>query len=216
LFHEKVPGYFIDDVFATMSACPQHIFQILTKRPERMKQHLIEKHYSNRFREDYGYKGPWPLPNVWIGTSVENQETADERIPILLDIPAAIRWLSIEPQLGDIDLQPFFEQWPDHNGVRIVQNSNGVDWVVVGGESGKTSKVVPYCLSWTRNVIHDCRNAGVPLFVKQLGRRPYDIPEDYDGDDWPIWLEYKLKHLKGGDWDEWPDDYLKIREYPEL
>lgn len=130
LFHESVPFEFIDRVFAVMALCPQHTFQILTKRPERMAEYLNRPamtsllaravangpiqfwergshlyHYEfDLTPSGFSWCGQWPLPNVWLGTSVENQAAADERIPHLLRCPAAVRFLSCEPLLGEVDL----------------------------------------------------------------------------------------------------------------
>lgn len=120
LFHENVPDDWIDRVFAVMALCPQHVFQVLTKRPERMRDYLAERQSDwvtrwaaaawrlrpRELRPDGNGQllmrnhAKFPLPNVWLGTSVEDQIRADERIPILLDTPAAVRWVSAEPLLG--------------------------------------------------------------------------------------------------------------------
>ena len=106
LFHEDVPSEFLQKVFTTMMQCPQHTFQVLTKRPERMSLYYLVR---------YGI----PLPNVWLGTSVENQSTFDLRVPHLVECPAAVRFLSIEPMLSEIN----------------IGNLEGIDWVIVGCES---------------------------------------------------------------------------------
>jgi protein gp37 len=110
LFHPAVPDDFIDRVFAVMALCPQHTFQVLTKRPERMRawfdggEHLRMTRCFRNFQHYTKPVGPWPLPNVWLGVSVEDQATADERIPVLLDTPSALCFVSAEPLLGEIDL----------------------------------------------------------------------------------------------------------------
>lgn len=145
LFAEGVPDEWIDQVFAVMALCPQHTFQVLTKRPERMREYLRgerdsrvasrvtdypirDKAMMQRMLREIDDAWPvipegdpewpdglrirrWPLPNVWLGVSVEDQRRADERIPILLDTPAAIRWISAEPLLGPVDLEPWLH-WP--------------------------------------------------------------------------------------------------------
>lgn len=132
LFHENVPDEWIDKIFAVMALCPQHIFQVLTKRSVRMREYLTGRwHFmgydmsvstriastgsdialSKRFKISHHLQG-WPMPNVWLGVSVEDQATANERIPDLLATPAAVRWLSCEPLLGKVDLQSWLE-WPD-------------------------------------------------------------------------------------------------------
>ena len=126
LFHEDVPFDYIDQIFAIMALTPQHTYQVLTKRPERMNQYMMwikDFWYREEKREDeilfasmevaekYKYmENPpalWPLPNVWLGATAENQEQADKRIPILLDTPAALRFVSIEPMLSHIDLTKY-------------------------------------------------------------------------------------------------------------
>lgn len=156
LFHEKVPFNVVDSVFAVMDRCPQHVFQILTKRPERMLD------YCRRINGA-------PLENVWLGVSVEDQKRADERIPLLLRTPAAVHWASLEPLLDSIDL----------SAIRVVQNGTcetkerypGLDWVVVGGESGQSRRQM--AMEHARSLIAQCKAAGVPIFVKQdSGQRP--------------------------------------------
>ena len=134
LFHEGVPDHFIGWVFGVMKGSPRHIFQVLTKRPERMRDYC----------RDIG-----ALPNIWLGVSVENQETADERIPLLLETPAAVRWISCEPLLASV----------------ILRNINRLHWIVVGGESGPRAR--PMLLSWAMDLRYQCRMAGVPFFMKQ-------------------------------------------------
>lgn len=172
LFHPDVPFEFLDSVFATMELAPQHIFQVLTKRPERMRDYMLEirKHRS-------------PLQNVWLGVSVEDQATADERIPLLLDTPAAVRWISAEPLLGPVRLSGLFGLITDDEDVRI-DALNGtfitsryqeeptplgarIDWVVVGGESGPNAR--PMHPQWARDLRDQCAQAGVPFLFKQWG-----------------------------------------------
>lgn len=167
LFHHEVPDEFIVNVCDVIRRRPQHIFQILTKRPKRMKQ--------------FG----WP-DNVWIGVSAENQKEADHRIPHLLETTAAVRFVSAEPLLAPLDLQPFFE-WTNIDGERV---NRGPHWVIVGCETGPKRR--PCDIEWVRDIVEQCRAAGVPVFVKKL---------DIDG---------KVT----GDMDKWPED-LRVREYPE-
>ena len=142
LFHEAGPDEFLDQVFAVMALRPRHVFQCLTKRPERMQRYLNSRaksvEYWERQAREFGYtfkfqwEGevigtcPFPLPNVWLGVSVEDQEAADARIPLLLETPAAIRFLSCEPLLGRIDLR--------------LDQYKRLDWVIVGGESGPRAR----------------------------------------------------------------------------
>ena len=170
LFHEDVPDSFIDKVFAVMALSPQHTFQILTKRPERMRKYFngpfypMSRVHAQLFASWPG-KNPndatpaWPLPNVWLGVSVEDQATADERIPLLLQTPAAIRFVSYEPALGPVDFSrimasrmPWHPPGPPEclhldslkGTVSTIQRAKAVhteqcsplDWIIVGGESG--------------------------------------------------------------------------------
>lgn len=137
LFHRDVPFEFIDKVFGIMQKYYWHTFQVLTKRPERMLQLFSD-----------GYRPP--LPNVWLGTSVEDQASAKKRIPELRKCPAVVRFLSVEPLLERVDL-----------------NLTGIHWVIVGGESGANARPMEH--SWLWHVIEQCKAASVPLFVKQLG-----------------------------------------------
>ncbi len=144
LFHPDVPDWFILKVFETMACCPQHTFQVLTKRPERMAQLL---------------SGRWPLPNVWIGASAENQQRLDERIVHLLDTPATVHFLSLEPVLGPIELGTWF--WSAMNPYHKCH----VEWVIMGGESGPNYR--PDNIDWYKAVRDQCQAAGVPFFLKQ-------------------------------------------------
>lgn len=168
LFHPAVPDEFIDRVFAVMSMCPQHIFQVLTKRPERMLKHPIFSHSGTclwvgvrQEAERMFSKEPGPiskaLPNVWLGVSIEDQKTADVRIPPLLDTPAAVRWISAEPLLGPVRL--------DEHGLH--GGPGQLDWVVVGGESGPEAR--PMHPAWPRSLRDHCASAGVPFLFKQWG-----------------------------------------------
>lgn len=215
LFHEAVPDAFIARVFEMMSFARRHTFQILTKRAARMAALLPTLADQHTAADGSG----WPLPNVWLGVSVENQHFADERIPLLLATPAAVRFISAEPLLGELEIERFLQYEPFHEHYKMTFDHTewrGVDWVIVGGESGHGAR--PVCLSWIRNIVHDCAEAHVPCFVKQLGARPYETTDD-DGADgecrWPIGKELKLKDRKGGDPAEW-SPYLRVRQFPEV
>lgn len=277
---QPVPFEFIDQVFAVMALCPQHTFQVLTKRPERMAEYLatvekagsrldIAEHLAHHapVMEFRNQDGPvdmtpaevlreslrWPLPNAWLGTSVENQATADERIPHLLRCPAAVRWLSMEPLLGAVDwvhvrpvrnceyadpadgccthpdaITPECHPWADCPK----SATPGIAWVVIGGESGPNAR--PFNIAWARSIIEQCKAAGVPVFVKQLGAKPYPLSSCWrcGGEDLapcdgipgrhnPSICNRcestcsRLPNKKGGDPAEWPED-LRVREYPAL
>ena len=148
LFHEKVSNEDIARVFAEMAAAPRHIFQVLTKRAERMRR------WFEWAAEDGPPVDGWPLPNVWIGVSVEDQETAEERLYRLVRTPAAVRFVSAEPLLAPVDLTPWL---------------HGIGWVIVGGESGHGAR--PFQPSWAADIVRQCRSHGIPVFVKQLGSR---------------------------------------------
>lgn len=203
LFAEGVPDEWIDRAFAVMALAPQHTFQVLTKRSARMREYLsaidAEFHASpddlnERFGEHcvklsgdpcsagwFEDHVNWPLPNVWLGVSVEDQARAEERIPDLLATPAAIRWISAEPLLGPVDLlgpehegplsngEPSAEQIAnDPTGWRVVRYGvSRVDWVVAGGESGPGAR--PMHPDWARSLRDQCAAAGVPFFFKQWG-----------------------------------------------
>jgi len=139
LFHDEVPDGFIDYVFATMALAGQHTFQVLTKRPERMQEYVGNRTAENergasfwRLVEGQGYRPAWPLRNVWLGVSAENQRWADERIPLLLDTPAAVPFVSCEPLLGPVNLGTLVYHFPG-------PGHTAIDWVIVGGESGAMS-----------------------------------------------------------------------------
>jgi len=165
LFHEHVTDEQIAAVSAVTVACPRHWFYVLTKRAKRMRE-WFKAHRS------------WPLPNVWLGVTVENQDAAEKRIPLLLETPAALRFLSIEPMLSTIDLSAF-----------IGDSYVGLSWAIIGAESGPRAR--PCDLAWVRSVIGQCKEACIPVFVKQVrinGRLSHD----------PV---------------EWPED-LRVREMP--
>ena len=116
------------------------------------------------------YGNQWPLPNVWLGVSCENQARADERIPILLQIPAAKHWVSIEPMLGAVDFHLPNGNFPKYNALQKWTNgerATGIDWVVLGGETGPGAR--PMHPDWVRSVRDQCQAAGVPFYFKQWG-----------------------------------------------
>lgn len=166
LFAEAVPDEWIDRVFAVMALAPQHTFQCLTKRAARMREYLsaLEARGAGLCRAthrliqgDPGEAPPWPLPNVWLGVSVEDQARADERIPELLATPTAKRFISAEPLLGEIEVL----DWLTGPGFA------GIDWVIAGGESGTGAR--PMRPDWARSLRDQCQAAGVPFFFKQWG-----------------------------------------------
>ena len=141
LFHEEVPFSFIDKVFEIMEACNWHIYQVLTKRPERMLEYATSRYEFNK----------WPA-QVWAGVSIENQYWANQRIPHLREVPAAVRFLSCEPLLKPLTL-----------------DLKDIHWVIVGGESGPKAR--PMKKSWATDIRDQCLATGVPFFFKQWGGR---------------------------------------------
>jgi protein gp37 len=214
LFHEDVTDEFIAKVFAVMAATRQHTFQILTKRHARMRSLLDSESFAHRALDlsDEFFPVPigalphgdtWPLPNVWLGVSVEDQRWAGIRIPALLDTPAAVRFLSCEPLLGPLDVTEWL-----HESVCPIKTEDvcicdpaecevRVDWVICGGESGPGAR--PMDLAWPQSIAKQCAAAGVPVHVKQLGS---------------VWARANGADLKGGDWSLWPEP-LRIRGFPD-
>lgn len=192
LFYEKVPDEWIDRIFAVMALCPQHVFQVLTKRPYRMMAYCrlkstperVSKAVSQIARGEYAFLDNhlradfMPLPNVWLGTSVENQEAANHRLHGLVDTPAAVRWISAEPLLEDTVLFSCDGPLDIYPG----QAKSPIDWVVVGGESGPGHR--PMNPNWARSIQAQCIHHGVRFFMKQMaGKLP--IPPDLMVRQWP-------------------------------
>ena len=200
LFHENLPDESIDRVFAVMETTRHITYQVLTKRAQRMREYLSNWRRAGSLLKEQGRR---PLDNVWIGVSVENQATADERIPELLRTPAAIRFVSYEPALEQVNFTPFLDPVSFSIGLGM---RRGIGWGIIGGESGPGAR--PFDIEWARNTIRQFKAAGVPLFVKQLGARPvWNFPNVSNSE------VAQLKDSKGGDWAEWPAD-LRVREFP--
>jgi protein gp37 len=223
LFHEKL-GWErdIDRVWNVMAACKLHSFLVLTKRAENMRDYVQDWYRRSRVQA---------LQNIWLGVSVEDQATADERIPLLLEAPAAVRFVSYEPALAPV---AFREDWlrgqflecPDETQDESTDPCMGcpgwsgpggdycgavrgphLDWVIVGGESGPRAR--PFDITWAYAALRQCREAGVACFVKQLGARPIQrVPSMND----PAAL-LGVHDRKGGDMAEWPEN-LRVREFP--
>ncbi|MDK2126468.1 DUF5131 family protein [Parachitinimonas caeni] len=154
LFHDDVPESFVQAVFTTMATARQHQFQVLTKRPQRMLA-LLQRWKRNgaTLRSGHGVT----LPNVWLGVSIEDQETADERIPLLLKTPAFMPWVSAEPLLGPVDITPYLSPLDE----------SALKWVVVGGESGPNAR--PMHPDWVKGLRDQCAKERIPFFFKQWG-----------------------------------------------
>lgn len=211
LFHEVVPFDFIDRVFAVAAISPQHRFLMLTKRPERMAEYTRRRPIAQTEEETGGIEAcRWPLPNVWIGTSVEDQRAADARIPHLLRCPAAVRFLSVEPLLGPVDLECVGDGL-DETATAGPRWSSGIHWVIVGGESGPKARRCN--VDWIRGVVRQCSDANVPCFVKQLGSRPIDHKPCLHTPGAIEITPIVLHERKGGDPSEWPED-LRVRQWP--
>lgn len=157
LFHNSVPFEFIEKVMRTIFDKPTHTFLILTKRPQRMKEFFAWLGNPDLAKN---------FPNMWLGVTAENQQLADERIPVLLTIPAAIRFVSIEPMLGPIDfsLVSFkkFQKWVNSN-----ETLYSLDWVICGGETGNNSTVRAMEYKWVIDLMKECQHAKIPFFFKQ-------------------------------------------------
>ncbi|ANC52458.1 hypothetical protein A4249_01415 [Brevundimonas sp. GW460-12-10-14-LB2] len=207
LFHDSVTDDQLDQIFAVMALCPQHVFQILTKRPERMLAYFVRLAESQEALDHMSFlvpqvledaaaridgashgvsfdDTPWPLPNVWLGVSAEDQTRAAERVPTLLRVPAAVHWISAEPLLAPLNLAAIDDQkqdikidalhgkWTAYFPATETERGSGptdsrIDWVVVGGESGQGSR--PMHPNWARDIRDDCAAAGTPFLFKQWG-----------------------------------------------
>lgn len=219
LFHEGVPDEYVAKVFAVMVLTPDHTYQVLTKRHGRMRsllssiafQELVVKETlaiwnkgsSTKLREKVGWlwtidgKMPrtWPLSNVWAGVSAEDQKWADIRIPALLATPAAIRFVSMEPLLGAVDLYPLAPMGTDDPR----ENEDfEIDWIIVGGESGPGSRRMDP--AWVESIRDQCGDLGVSFFFKQAGEA--------------LAREWGLRSRVGKNPDEWPEGYAQ--EFPEV
>lgn len=198
LFHENVPDEWIDRIFAVMALAPQHTFQVLTKRAQRMRRYVSEPTVARRVWDAacevqdtiyalaqhgalWGGEAPWPLRNVWLGVSAETQHWADHRIPHLLETPAAIRFISAEPLLGPLDLEPYLKpvrEWSNVwlNVYPFQYPKHRLDWAIVGGESGRRPRDNDFEEN-ARAILAQCEAAGAAFFGKQnVGKKP--LPAD--------------------------------------
>lgn len=226
LFHKDVPDDFIWSVFDIMAKCPEHTFQILTKRPERMEEMLSGRYWRDlgtpkkpffaRIIKGEEREGDVPfLPNVWLGTSVENQNAADERVRHLLETPAAVRFLSCEPLLGPVDLE-FTVQFehPDNEGYGALA-IKGIDWIIAGGESGPNAR--PMHSDWVEGLRDQCEEYRVPFFFKQWGEWvPFNQTDTFPGHKtesinmgnitcWRVGKKKAGRLLDGQEWNQFPD-----------
>ncbi|MBD6620016.1 phage Gp37/Gp68 family protein [Komarekiella sp. 'clone 1'] len=230
LFHANVPFEWIDQVMAVVALCPQHTFQVLTKRPERALEYFSQpklwvkwyeaakEHLRCEIGEKFGglinlqqyfIEQPFPLPNLWLGISTENQAMADKRIPILLQIPAAVRFLSCEPLLENIQLSAIADSNWQHNlswhpgqPMGTIDPLPQLSWVILGGESGPGSR--PCHIEWLESIVQQCTESNTPVFVKQLGANAHHQGQ-----------RLQTRDRKDGEIDEFPEQ-LRIREFPVL
>lgn len=208
LFFEEVSDADIDQVFAVMALAERHTFQVLTKRSERMRRYfegdprarwadaamplIGAPCLGDDAQHEKISSGPIALTNVWLGVSAENQKYADERIPDLLETPAAVRWVSYEPALSPINFRGWIGGADDGGnclrcGLRVWADDEmnhlcpdgflepSLHWIVVGGESGPGAR--PFDVAWARSTVAQCKAAGVACFVKQLGLLPWELDE---------------------------------------
>jgi protein gp37 len=229
---DDVPIEWLADFLKLIHDTPNLDWLLLTKRPENFVRRMdAVSSYGEtigqpdtRLEEDGAwFASKWhntPPANVWLGTSVEDQTRADARIPALLKIPATVRFLSVEPLLGPVNLPSHLGRVDAPGCISHGDLSDWIDWVILGGESGPVAR--PCNVEWIRDLARQCQAAGVPCFVKQLGslaigkqsdqRFPFNhgatLLDKSSGTSKLI-----LEHPKGGDPAEWPED-LRVREFP--
>jgi protein gp37 len=230
LFHEAIPVWMIQRVIGTAICADWHTFQFLTKRAHRMRSLIAE---------DHGVKAYGMPKHLWLGVSVEDQQRADERIPLLLQTPAAVRFLSVEPMLEAVTMDgKKSDGWwipcPQCEGScsepagygggkpcgrcfgkdgSYAGTVAGIDWLICGGESGPGAR--PFNLAWAESLLAQCRGTGVSFFCKQLGSNPQVHScrnEKCTHPDCGM-EDVRLKDRKGGDPTEWPPS-LRVREFP--
>ena len=228
LFHPEVNIGFLTHVFDTIEQCPQHIFQILTKRPEQALKMMWERDMDNG---GWRYFAPGSFhPNIWLGTTCENQETADKRIPILLRIPAAVRFISAEPLLGEINLEETSVGQAigvcDECGKMKGDSECGccmgipsLDQVIIGAESIGSHPGCECKIEWVRNIVRQCQAAGVAPYVKQIhmwraGNMLCETEREAEMEAVIQLTGKKPKRVLVKDIELFPED-LRIREYPK-
>ena len=191
LFHEAVDFHFIASVMGHMHQSP-HTFQLLTKRPARMLE------FFEWFRRDWlgPFASAWPkeYPNVWLGVTAENQQQADYRIPLLLQIPAAVHFVSVEPMLSAVNLRRWLQPCgcgglcDSGEPCPMAYNAGGLDWVIAGCESGPGKR--PARVEWFRDLKDQCVAAGVPFFLKQMASPVHAFIEHMPELDGQRWAQY--------------------------
>jgi len=222
-FDDEVPIEMFANYLRVVFETRHLIHLMLTKRPELWAERMDDSisywmHLEPTAERDRNvdWLKEWrrgrPPTNVWVGVSIEDQRRADERIPELLKIPARVRFLSVEPLLGPVDLH-----MADRLNELLVRPKRGqrfecrrIDWVIVGGESGPGARLCN--IEWIGDIVRQCKAAGVPCFVKQLGTKPEITEADIHNKN-HHWL-WRMRDPKGGNMAEWPED-LRVREWPE-
>lgn len=175
LFHGAVKYGDIMAVWQVMAQCQRHTFMVLTKRPERM--HMVISDFAR-------FPGLSILPNVWLGVTAENQARADERIPILLQTPAAKRFVSYEPALGAVEWDGWLRGWPRYVGDdKWEQTCPPIDWLIAGAETGPKAR--PAELDWFRDARDQCADAGVPFFLKKVNAAGDRMLDGAMHEEWP-------------------------------
>lgn len=224
LFHDDISDDYIARVFDVMMRAPQHTFQILTKRHGRMRS-LLNRWAPITGTPPWVFSGPWPIPNVWLGVSAEDQKWAATRVHALLATPAAVRWVSAEPLLGPVDLRNlpvgggrFLDALAGDvktaKGEVYAACPSALDWVVVGGESGAGAR--PMLSNWASDLRQQCERTGVPFLFKQWGAwAPSPTANkvsvvDTEGHEWTARMFRGPKAatgrvLDGQTWDQYPE-----------
>jgi protein gp37 len=197
---DEVPIIWLQELLTLVFQTPYLNWQLLTKRPQNFHtrlQNMIQFAPKSCAGVNAAawLSGTWLPDNVWIGTTAENQAMANERIPLLIDIPAKVRFLSCEPLLEKVNL--FALNSPIGDPL--------IHWVIVGGESG--SKARPCDAAWMRSIVQQCQDSDVSIFVKQMG-------SNFADSDCPDW-DYKISDKKGGVFEEFSPD-LQVRQFPTL
>ena len=233
LFHDLVPDAFIDQTFAVMALATRHTFQVLTKHPARALAYMTARGLPGRWADaarevgdrlrvkhsagvEEGLRGGWhtPLSNVWFGVTAEDQRRAEERVAILHQIPARVRWISAEPMLERLDVRRLLRLCAGTMGDPIDQT---IDWLVCGGESAQTRvNTRPFDLDWARDLRDQCRAAGTRFFMKQLGTRPQaeDPAVPLMGQVPLAPPEGRSSRYKWHEPERWPAD-LRVQEFPQ-
>lgn len=207
LFHHTVSDNFVESVFNVMLDTPQHTYQILTKRPHRMASFM--KTWIRALRTYNSLGDEWTPENIWLGVTCEDQQRADERVPVLLDIPVAVRFVSVEPMLGVVSFDydsdtchcgEFVEKhgpYGDHMPVPMIDSylHDGLDWVICGGETGSGARTMQP--DWAIGLRDQCVESNVPFFYKGAGTAT--MPKSRQ--------EYRT--LDGREWSEYPRDSQK-------